>query len=95
MPREPNWATFLSMPHLARLVAVYAAFMFLGGVLTFAIYLGIERPEAGLSFLAGMAFGMLSALGAYWFVAHGRSQRATNLWNEFTIFRTSSEPNPH
>jgi hypothetical protein len=78
MPRKLDWATFLSMSHLARLVAVYATFMFLGGVLTFAVYLGIERPEAGLSFLAGMAFGMLSALGAYWFRAHRRSERAMN-----------------
>jgi F0F1-type ATP synthase assembly protein I len=78
MPKKLNWARFLSAQHLARLLFVYAAFMFTGGVLTFAIYFAIERPEVGLSFLAGAVCGVLTAMAAIWTRSRKGDERPTN-----------------
>jgi hypothetical protein len=66
MPRKLNWASFLSVAHLKRLLFVYAAFMFTGGALTFAVYLVLERPQSGIFFLAGVVCGMFASIVALW-----------------------------
>jgi hypothetical protein len=55
---------FLSPAHLRGLFIVYGGIALAGGVLTFLIFLVIERPDIGISFVAGMASGAVASVFA-------------------------------
>jgi hypothetical protein len=66
MPLKMSWSRFLSVHHLVRLLLVYGAFMLVGAILTFGIYLCVARPDGIAVFFAGGISGVLTAVAFHW-----------------------------
>jgi hypothetical protein len=52
---------YLSPAYIRWLFLAYGLIIIGAAVLTFAIYFAIQRPGAGLAFVAGVAIGMMAA----------------------------------